>query len=715
MMIQFEISELAETLAENGTYSFTVTPKAALSEAMDIRWVIVQKGKIPITKNDFEDSYLEGTVVRFASGDTVARPIDITPTDDAVAEVSGEFEIQVYQVVSGGNDILLAIQDVTLTDDDDFSGVPASSLIGSSTANNFFFGGSNPLDTSGLGGDDAYVISRYQTGNVSLTDGADINTIKFDYGVEISSVINDGRGAGSGILLLGTDASAPTGTVSWAAPANWQYQIGDSGVLLSWTKFLEKLGLSGDGGALSKPYRVASLAASDSAAEGNYFGSLLSGSGADEVFAFGNDGELIAKGRAGDDIYIITRYQSDDVELTDPLGTNIIKLDYGVQIISATKIGFGAGDGELRLGTDYSSPKAIVTWTKPASWQYQIGDDVVLDWSEFLTALGPRGNGGELANPYNVGLLHITSNAEKIIFLQESTGFSDMGAIYTATNIANKNPLEIAWSLVGGDAALFEIDEDGAVTFKTSATPTTHVHAGAEYEFTIVATYGTQQATKNVTIDVVNANQAPTITTETTTGSNKLKVNVDDGQTEVTTIDAMDADAGDILAFSLSGDDASLFDISDSGELAFLGKPDFENPKDDGLNNHYDVTVRVTDGNYNASGSSSDADTRYFKYSGGELSKADGLVSVTAGEIIKANGTTFGFEAHPGLNVEVDSYIIVDDADNNGTYTVQLVAMLPDGDDYYALGEVTHKDCELTTYEPYYEDTIAVEVIVDVV
>ena len=715
-MIQFEISALDETLTEGGAYSFTVTPKAALSEKMDVRWVIVPKGKIPITKNDF--SALEGTR-DFAAGDTAAKTITITPTDDNRPEVSGEFAIQIYQVVAGGEDILLASQDVTLTDDEAFSGGDGGDFLGDADVNNFLFGNSSTLNASGVAGNDIYVISRYQTGDVTLNDLTGINIIRFDYGVEIISATQIGtRGGGKGQLLLGTDASSPTATVRWGAPADWQYQIGDSDVLLSWADFLEKLGLSSDGGALSTPYRVASLAG-DSVAEGNYFGSLLSGDDADEVFAFGNDGGFRANGIDGDDIYVITRYQTGNVTLDDRSGTNIIKLDYGVQISSATKT-TGRGSttkGKLLLltGTDASGEltKATVTWTKPANWQYQIGDGKVLDWSEFLTALGLSGNGGKLASSYNVGVLDITSNAEKIIFLQEGTKFVDTGAaIYTPTNIANKNSLEITWILAGADAALFEINEgSGAVTFKPSIPPATHVHVGAKYEFTIVATAGTQQAIKNVTIDVVNANNAPVITTETTTGSNKLEVSVVDGHAEVTTIDAMDADAGDILAFSLSGDDKNSFKIDASGELAFYDEPDFENPEDADGNNDYEVKVRVTDGNYDASGSSRDADTRYFKYSGGELSKAGDLVSVTAGTITKANGTMLQFAAKTGLNVEDDySYIIVDDADNNGTYEVQLVAMLPDGDDYYALGEVAREDDELTTYEPYYSDTIDVEV-----
>ena len=274
MTLQFNISGLALTVAEGGAYSFTLTPKGSLSAAMDIRWVIVPKGKIPITTNDF--SAFEGTE-RFASGATAGKTITITPTDDALAEVSGEFEIQIYQVVSGGGtDILIDSQDVVLTDDDDFSGVFTSNLLGSGTANNFFFGGSNPLDAEGLAGDDVYVISRYQTGDVDLTDADDSNTIKFDYGVEISSVVPTGRGVTGGELRLGAGGSS-TGTVTWNSPKFWEYQLGD-GDVLSWAEFLTALGLGSNGGTLSTPYTVDSLA-SDSVTGGNEFTSALLGSG----------------------------------------------------------------------------------------------------------------------------------------------------------------------------------------------------------------------------------------------------------------------------------------------------------------------------------------------------------------------------------------------------------------------------------------------------
>ena len=50
--------------------------------------------------------------------------------------------------------------------------------------------------------------------------------------------------------------------------------------------------------------------------------------------------------------------------------------------------------------------------------------------------------------------------------------------------------------------------------------------------------------------------------------------------------------------WSLSGDDAGLFDISASGELSFKAAPDFEREMDADTNNVYMVTVEADDGTY---------------------------------------------------------------------------------------------------------------------
>ena len=594
MTIQFNISTLALTLAEGGSYSFTLTPKAALSGNMDIRWVIVPKGKVPITKNDFSDFT---DTVSFTANATAGKTITITPTDDALAEVSGEFEIQVYQVVSGGNDILIDSQDVVLTDDEASGGTLLNRLPGNSNVNNFFLGSSSPLKSEGGNGDDVYVISRYQTGDVTLSDGFDTNTIKFDYGVEIASVVRGGFfGEGDAELTLGTG-----GVVTWKFPnldTNWKYQIGD-GDALGWTEFLTAIGLSGSTGTLSTPFTVDSLA-TDSVTEGN-IASRLSGTGADEVFSLGVDGYLKSEGGNGDDVYIITRYQTGDVNLSDGFGANIIKFDYGVEIASVVRGGFfGEGDAELTLGTG-----GVVTWKFPnldTNWQYQIADGEVLSWTEFLTALGLGSSGGTLSTPYTVedppGKI-ITSDATGAA-LPENTEVATSTAVYTAVGTtADVAGNTIVWSLkTGDDFGLFNINSStGKVTFQSATTP--NHEAKSSYIFTIVATVGTgataETDEQTITIDVTDLNDTTPIFTSGTTAT------IAEGTAFSTTTAVYTATAtpdvdGDTITWTLTGDDADLFNISAStGAITFATAttPDYESGP---TSYRFDVTATVGTG-----------------------------------------------------------------------------------------------------------------------
>ena len=102
-MTQFDISAFA--LAHRGGYRFTLTPKQALAGDMDIRWVIVPKGRV--TADD--SSSLTGTF-HFAFGSTTAQTITIAPPYD-------NFEIQIFQIVSNGDDILIGSQEVTHEDE----------------------------------------------------------------------------------------------------------------------------------------------------------------------------------------------------------------------------------------------------------------------------------------------------------------------------------------------------------------------------------------------------------------------------------------------------------------------------------------------------------------------------------------------------------------------------------------------------------------------
>ena len=130
-MIQFDISAFSLADAKDG-YSFTLTPKQALAGNMDIRWVIVPKGRV--TADD--SSSLTGTF-HFAFGSTTAQTITIAPPYD-------NFEIQIYQVVSDGDDILIGSHDVTHEDGSARKASAAEREITVTTAS-----GNNDLDLSG--------------------------------------------------------------------------------------------------------------------------------------------------------------------------------------------------------------------------------------------------------------------------------------------------------------------------------------------------------------------------------------------------------------------------------------------------------------------------------------------------------------------------------------------------------------------------------------
>jgi hypothetical protein len=81
-------------------------------------------------------------------------------------------------------------------------------------------------------------------------------------------------------------------------------------------------------------------------------------------------------------------------------------------------------------------------------------------------------------------------------------------------------------------------------------------------------------------------------------GGPSVIVPVSENTTDVTTVHAIDSDAGTTLSYSIiGGADANKFSIdASSGALSFLTPQDFETPADQGGDNDYQVQVRVTDG-----------------------------------------------------------------------------------------------------------------------
>ena len=137
----------------------------------------------------------------------------------------------------------------------------------------------------------------------------------------------------------------------------------------------------------------------------------------------------------------------------------------------------------------------------------------------------------------------------------------------TATDADNLGTL--SYSISGTDASSFDINSStGAVTFKVAP----DYENKTSYAFSAIASDGILTDTQAITVNIVNQNDVNPIITSSAT------VNVNENQTAVLTIIATDADNLEALSYSVSGTDASSFDINSStGVVTFKVAPNYEN------------------------------------------------------------------------------------------------------------------------------------------
>ena len=179
-------------------------------------------------------------------------------------------------------------------------------------------------------------------------------------------------------------------------------------------------------------------------------------------------------------------------------------------------------------------------------------------------------------------LPHLFSAAENQTAVTTVTS-TDVDAAATAT-----------YSISGGaDASKFSINSStGVLTFVSAPNfeGATDVGANNIYDVIVQVSDGSLTDTQALAVTVTNVNEAPTITSSTT-------VSVAENQTSVLTVTSSDPDASATATYSIVGGvDASLFAINSStGALTFVSAPNYERAIDTGLNNVYDVTVQVTD------------------------------------------------------------------------------------------------------------------------
>ena len=217
-----------------------------------------------------------------------------------------------------------------------------------------------------------------------------------------------------------------------------------------------------------------------------------------------------------------------------------------------------------------------------------------------------------------LGRSHFTGDAgfdgaiDNFFFANGALSAAEVSALYNQTGFTvaeNSANTTVIGTIVGSDPDAsttysYSLTDDAGGRFAINSTTgeisvanssLLNFEASASHSITAVVTdQGGLSTTKSVTVTLTNVNDAPLITSDG--GGATASVNVAENQTAVTTVTATDVDAGATRTFSVSGTDASFFDINSStGVLTFKSAPSYETKSDSGANGIYDVIVTVTD------------------------------------------------------------------------------------------------------------------------
>ena len=386
--MSFALYNIGSYVTEGVTFSFDVTPESALLVDKRIRWEIIFRGDIPAFSSDFIS--MSGDL-DFVSGATASQTITLSIADDNSYEIDREFVIRVWDTNNTADDISddtrIGEDAVVILQDDDTNNFTNSVNAFTGLGDNTFTAASSIfLNFVSANGDDSFIITRFQYGDVRINDTAGSSYIKFDRGVTIEAINEEvvsfgGREVTSVDLILSTGSTI---TIEAPTKPEFQYQLGDSRVL-DYGDFISTLGTV----SASLPYVVTGSSTVATPDDGfrNVIG--LYRTVGDDIMGLGSDFDLNVTGGLGDDSFIITRFQTGDVRIKDVAGSSYIKFDRGVTIVSVYEevVSFGGREVtsvDLILST--GSTINIDAPTKP-EFQYQFGDGVLLNYEDFVSAL----------------------------------------------------------------------------------------------------------------------------------------------------------------------------------------------------------------------------------------------------------------------------------------------------------------------------------------
>jgi len=148
----------------------------------------------------------------------------------------------------------------------------------------------------------------------------------------------------------------------------------------------------------------------------------------------------------------------------------------------------------------------------------------------------------------------------------------------------------VNFSLSDESKALFEIKNSTMLAFKEVKDYDSIASKALNNTYTvqIVASDGANTVTKELTITIIDDNEAPIF-------SSPLLHNVSENVKFVRKLDAYDPE-GQTLSYQVSGgEDKNLFTVDAQGNLQFITAADYEAPHDSGSDNNYQIEITIGD------------------------------------------------------------------------------------------------------------------------
>ena len=376
-----------------------------------------------------------------------------------------------------------------------------------------------------------------------------------------------------------------------------------------------------------------------------------------------------------------------------------------------------------------SSGRGVLTFASPPNFDSPAGSGT--DGNEYLVTVQARddqGNTGEFpvtitVTDQNEGA---TVSGRTEIAVEENREATLVLATYTASD--PEGQAITRWSLGGSDAGDFSISEDGELTFRNTPDYDRPADSNRDNEYLVaVRAYdGSAYGNLDVTVTVSNVNEHDPVIRSSSRTSFSYR---EESTSTLYSYSATDQDKDDTITWTTTGTDAHLFEFDDRNALSFREPPDYEDPRDAGLDNEYELAVVATDSGgrshrLDVTVSVTEVDegpeitgaTAYIVAEGQELSGAtfsatdpeDPTIEVTnwrtsgtdGGDFTMSEDGELSFRSTPDYERPADS-----NRDNVYIFTVQV----SDGSNYGSLDvTVTVTDLNETNPEVSGRDTLSV-------